>query len=155
MFAGVALGISQIPVYLIHKHGLKRRAYQRGGEEEIQFLLNDRERVLPVWYEGRLQILRWGMPRLAHSALPTTAWTWRSTVEEGSWNALEPQLVSIPASMGVDRGVWFRIREGIRGLVVRDEQQHPVVYVLVEPATHYYKIMTRSEWMPCLVGETI
>ncbi|MFQ3593315.1 MAG: hypothetical protein SNJ82_09030 [Gemmataceae bacterium] len=76
-------------------------------------MLNDRERVLPVWYEGRLQILRWGMPRLAHSALPTTAWTWRSTVEEGSWNALEPQLVSIPASMGVDRGVWFRIREGI------------------------------------------
>jgi hypothetical protein len=155
MFAGVALAISQIPVHLIEQHGLKRREHHRGGEDEIQFLLGDRERLLPVWYEGTLQIVRWGTPRHARSALPTTAWTWRSTVEEGGWNALEPRLVSIPASMGVDRGVWFRIREGIRGLVVRDEQGHPVVYVLVEPSTHYYKIMTRSDWMPCLLGEAI
>jgi hypothetical protein len=24
--------------------------------------------------------------------------------------------------MGLDRGVWFQIREGVRGLAVRDEQ---------------------------------
>jgi hypothetical protein len=155
MFAGIALAISQIPVHLIERHGLNRRAYHRGGEEEIQFLLGDRERVLPVWFEGQLQILPWGVPRFSRSVLPSTAWTWRSTVEEGGWNALEPQLVCIPASMGLDRGVWFRIREGVRGLVVREESGQPVVYVLVEPATHYYRIMTRSDWMPCLLGEAI
>jgi hypothetical protein len=39
--------------------------------------------------------------------------------------------------------------------VVRDEQGRPVVYVLVEPASHYYQVMTRSVWMPVLVGERI
>jgi hypothetical protein len=57
--------------------------------------------------------------------------------------------------MGLDRGVWLRVREGIRGVVVRDDRGHAVVYVLVEPATHYYRVMTRSEWMPSLVGELI
>jgi hypothetical protein len=35
------------------------------------------------------------------------------------------------------------------------EQGRPVVYPIVEPATHYYEVMTRSEWMPVLVGELI
>jgi hypothetical protein len=57
--------------------------------------------------------------------------------------------------MGVDRGVWFAIREGVRGVVVRDEKGRDVVYDLVEPASHYYQVMTRSVWMPVLVGERI
>ena len=51
--------------------------------------------------------------------------------------------------------MWYRIREGIRCLVVRDEERLPRVYVLCEPASHYYQVMTRSEWMPCLIGERI
>jgi hypothetical protein len=61
----------------------------------------------------------------------------------------------IPAAMGLDRGVWYQVREGVRGVVVRDEQGRPAVYVLVEAASHYYHVMTRSEWMPVLVGERI
>jgi hypothetical protein len=38
---------------------------------------------------------------------------------------------------------------------VRDNRGEAVVYVLVEPSTHYYKVMTRSPWMPSLVGELI
>jgi hypothetical protein len=40
-------------------------------------------------------------------------------------------------------------------VAVRDERGVPAVYVLVEPATHYYQVMTRSGWMPSLVGELI
>lgn len=58
-------------------------------------------------------------------------------------------------AVGLDRGVWFRVREGVRGVMLRDEQGQPIVYVLVEPPTHYYEVMTRSEWMPALVGELI
>jgi hypothetical protein len=39
--------------------------------------------------------------------------------------------------------------------VVRDERGKPVVYVLVQPSTHYYQVMTRSAWMPSPVGELI
>jgi hypothetical protein len=31
----------------------------------------------------------------------------------------------------------------------------PVVYLMCEPSTRYYQIMTRSEWMPVLIGEVI
>jgi hypothetical protein len=39
--------------------------------------------------------------------------------------------------------------------VVRDEQGLPVAYVLVEAASHHYQVMTKSAWMPVLVGERI
>jgi hypothetical protein len=102
-----------------------------------------------------LQIVRWGNRRGQSRCLPCTAWTWKATLEEGGWSDREPVPAVIPATMGLDRGVWFRIREGVRGVAVRDEQGSPVVYVLCEPATHYYRVMTQSESMPVLVGELI
>ena len=36
-----------------------------------------------------------------------------------------------------------------------EERGEPVVYVLVEPASHYYKTMTKSPRMPVLIGERI
>ena len=73
----------------------------------------------------------------------------------GWWDQhVEP--VVIPATMGLDRGVWYRIRPGSRGLVIGDEHGFPRVYVICEPASHYYQIMTRgSRWMPCLIDERI
>lgn len=156
MFAGVALARSELPVELIEQHGLHSRVHDRGGEPEVRFLLRDRERVLPVWLDGRLQIVRWGNRRGQSARLPCTAWTWRATLEAGGWNEREPAEVIIPATMGLDGGVWFHVREGVRGVVVRDEQGQAVVYVVCEPASHYYAVMTRgSAWMPVLVDETI
>jgi hypothetical protein len=44
----------------------------------------------------------------------------------------------------------------VRGGVVRDKRGANVVFVLCEPASHYYEVMTRgSSWMPVLVGEFI
>lgn len=140
MFAGVALARSELPVELVEPH----RLHDRGGEPEVRFLLRDRERVLPVWLDGRLQLVRWGNRRGQSMQLPCTAWTWQATLEAGGWAERGPGPVLIPATMGVDKGVWFAIREGVRGIVVRDEQEQPIVYVLVEPASHYYAIMTRG-----------
>jgi hypothetical protein len=62
----------------------------------------------------------------------------------------------VPETMGLDKGVWFCIREGIRGLLAHDESGQPHVYVLCEPSSHYHQIMTRgSRWMPALIGERI
>jgi hypothetical protein len=88
--------------------------------------------------------------------LPCTAWTQVDTVEKGGWGEGGVEPVVIPASMGLDKGIWYRIRQGIRGVVVRDEWDCPRVYVVCEPASHYYRILTRgSEWMPVLIGERI
>jgi hypothetical protein len=155
MFAGVALALSELPEELVGRHGLRWRLHHRGGEPEVQFLLREAERVLPVWLDGQLQVLRWGNRRGQSRALPCTAWTWLATLEAGGWGDREPVPAVVPATLGLDRGVWFRLREGVRGVVVRDERGRPAVYTLVEPASHYHQVMTRSAWMPVLVGELI
>ncbi len=156
MLSGTALALSELPLELIARHGLARRLCDRGGEREVQFLFADAERLLPVWRNGRLEVLRWGNRRDESAQLPCTAWTQLSTVESGGWGEHGVEPVVIPATMGLDRGVWYRIRQGIRGLVVRDERGCPHVYVICEPSSHYYQVMTRgSRWMPLLIDERI
>jgi hypothetical protein len=61
-----------------------------------------------------------------------------------------------PGDDGLDKGVWYCISRGIRGLVAHDERGMPRVYVVCELASHYYAIMTRgNRWMPVLIGERI
>jgi hypothetical protein len=121
----------------------------------VQFLFAEGERLLPVWRDGRLEVLRWGNRRGESAQLPCTAWTQMETVEDGGWGECGVEPVVIPASMGLDKGVWFCISQGIRG-VVHDERGMPRVYVVCEPSSHYYQIMTRgSRWMPVLIDERI
>ena len=156
MLSGVALALSELPVELIARHGLGRRICDRGGGREVQFLFSDAERALRVWRNGRLQVLRWGNRRGESLHLPCTAWTQLETVEGGGWAGRNVEPVVVPATMGLDRGVWYRIRQGIRGLIVADERGHPRVFIICEPSSHYYQIMTcGSRWMPALIDERI
>jgi hypothetical protein len=156
MLSGTALALSDLPLELIARHVLERRIYDRGGEREVQFLFADGERILPVRRDGRLEILRWGNRRGETPRLPCTAWTQQSTIESGGWGEHRIEPVVIPTTMGLDKGIWYRIRQGIRGLVVHDERGQPRVYVICEPASHYYQVMTRgSRWMPALIDERI
>jgi hypothetical protein len=150
----VALLESELPLELVERHQLGRRVHVRGGQREVRFLYRDREPVLPVFHEGVLQIVRWGNRR-RRGRLPCTGWTWRATVEAGGWGPFAAEPVDVPATFGLDGGVWFSIRQGVRGLVVRDEADLPVVYMICEPATRYYQVMTRSQRMPVLIGEVI
>jgi hypothetical protein len=51
--------------------------------------------------------------------------------------------------------VWFLVERGLEAVVVPDRDARLVAYLLVQPSSHYYRVMTRSQWMPCLVGQTI
>lgn len=57
--------------------------------------------------------------------------------------------------LGLERGVWFSVREGMRGLLVPDERGCAVAYMICESASHYYHVMTRSSRMPVLIEERI
>src|SRR5262245_23412154 len=52
----------------------------------------------------------------------------------GSVGHLGGVEVVVPATVGLENGVWFKIRQGIRGVLVHDEAGEAVVYLLVEPA---------------------
>jgi len=79
----------------------------------------------------------------------------QATVESGYWSSCGAEPVTVPASLGYDGGVWYAIRQGVCGVLVGDERGEARVYLVCEPASHYYAVMTRSAWMPALIGERI
>ena len=82
-------------------------------------------------------------------------WTRLTRVEAGYWSQCGAEPVDIPAVLGLDNGLWYGIREGVRGVLAPDENGVQRVYVICEPSSHDYGIMTRSAWMPVLIGERI
>jgi hypothetical protein len=68
---------------------------------------------------------------------------------------LAPEPTVVPATFALDGGVWFLVEQGLEAVVVPDREGRPVAYLVVQPSSHYYRVMTRSRWMPCLVGQTI
>lgn len=155
MCVGVALAYSELPLALIEKYGLDERLHDRGGEKEVRFYWAATPTLLPVWWNGKLHVLRWGNKDRAERKLPPTGWTWEETVESGWWSEMSPEPVVVPASFGLSNGVWFKVKQGMRGLMVHDRRGEPVVFMVCRPATRYYKVMTRSEWMPALIDEVI
>ena len=111
--------------------------------------------MLPVWHEGQWQLVRWGNRRHESRFLPCTGWTKKQTLESGWWSQAKAQLVEIPAQIGYDSGVWYLVYQGLYGVLVWDEDEVARVFVVVEPASHYYQVMTRSQWMPTLIEQHI
>jgi hypothetical protein len=56
---------------------------------------------------------------------------------------------------GLDSGIWFAVRTGVRALVAPDERGQLRMYVVCEPVGRYYEVMTKSTWMPYLVGQEL
>ncbi len=154
MCVAVALPLSEFPRPVVEAHGLDARTHDR-GEPEVRFHWRAQPPRLPVWWEGRLQVVRWGCRVRSAGHLPPTGWTWRASAEAGRWSHLEPEAVVIPAAFGMMGGVWFKVKEGMRGLLVRDRDGTPTAYVTCEPATRYYAVMTRCSCAPVLVGDVI
>jgi hypothetical protein len=155
MCHAVALPVSDVPTSLLDGGALDDRVHNRGGESEVRFSWWNKPPVLPVMLDGRLQLVTWGNRNRAVRSLPTTGWTWRATIEAGQWSALKPKWVVIPATYAFTGGVWFRLKKGMLGLLVRTPNGDPVVYVICDEATRYYRVMTRSEFMPVLIDEVI
>lgn len=145
---------SDVPEVLFERHHLAHRTHCRGGAEEIRFDWRDAYAMLPVIDGGVMRFVRWGSKE-RRGQLPTTGWTWLETVESGGWSWAAPEPVVIPAAYGFDRGIWYKITEGIRGLLVSGPDGSAHAYMICEPATRYYRVMTRSDRMPCLMGEVI
>ena len=71
-------------------------------------------RLLPVWHEGQLRLVRWGTRRDESQILPPTGWTWQASVESGGWGAAELHPVVIPATLAIENGIWV-VRADVAG----------------------------------------
>ena len=155
MCTAIALGWSYIPTEMKGHSTLRRRVHHRDGKRELWFFYQDRTPKIPIRRDGQLQVARWGNPRGQSRHLPRTGWTWLSTVESGYWQHIGAISVDIPANFAYDRGVWLHVREGIKGILVPDEKGKAVCYMVCEPSSHYYQVMTRNDRMPLFINERI
>jgi hypothetical protein len=181
MCQGIALSIDELPEALLQAQRHRIVLREPGVSREVRFLYRDPQPELPVWHDCRLMIYPWGNSpaKLSnpgnhktqedrHSCLsfqpdrnirppacrlPRTGWCRREDLEAGIWQPLRPLPVEILATLGWEKGVWFLVPEGgLRGVLVRDASGRPHVYLLTQPASHYYQIMTRSPRMPVFLG---
>ena len=153
MCFGIALPIDTFPEELVRQHQHRISLREPGDVRELRFLFRDPQAELPAWHGNQLAIFPWGNREGNGSRLPRTGWCRQESLESGRWRYLHPEPVDIPAALGLEKGVWFLITEGIRGILVRDEHDMPHVYMLTQPASHYYQIMTRHDRMPVLLGQ--
>src|SRR5690349_3934548 len=144
MCTGIALTLSEVPVELIGRHGLADRVYDRGGQKEVQFHLWHAPPLLPVQWEGRLRVVRWGA-RERRGPRPLGGWVTEEQLAAGVFAALNPEPVVIPANLGHHRGTWFLITTGVRGVVLPEVPGGPAAYMLVRPSSNYYRNMTEQE----------
>lgn len=153
---GISLAWRLLPQALLERHALQGRIVQRTeqADREIRFLYREWPSLLPVWYGGELRVFAWGRPS-RNSPLPKSPIIAHETLASGTWRELEPEPVEIPATFGYDKGIWYRITQGVQGVLVHDHDGTPVVYVVTRDATHYYQVMTRNSRQPLLIGETI
>lgn len=151
MCNGIALMVSELPSDLLV--GLGNRTYMREGRPEVQFHWWQRPALLPVRWDGSLRLCRWGSNE-RRSRLPYGGWLSRDHVAAGILD--RPETGVIPANLGFDKGTWFLITEGIQAVVLPGVPGGPVVYMLAEPASNYYRNMTeQSPMMPVFVNQVI
>ncbi|MGC4002254.1 MAG: hypothetical protein QM811_03550 [Pirellulales bacterium] len=104
---------------------------------------------MPLWHSGELKIVPWGC---RSGILPRTGTIWQRTVDAGQWVGADD--VWVPAGAGVQRGIWYPIKQGVRAILAT-KGSTSAAYLIVRESTYYYRIMTRSVVMPVLVDEII
>ena len=122
-----------------------------GDEVRVSFV--SKNPLIPVHYRGRNVLLPWGNKNEA--SVPKTGYCKMESLESGKWQWLRPEKVIILAKFALINGVWFQVRQGITGVLVKDKAGRKYCYVLTKPSTHYFKVMTGSIRMPDLVNQIL
>ena len=89
MCVGIALPLADLPGELVTDYKLSRRVHERDGQEECRFLFRDFEPLLPVWDQGRLRLVKWGV----------------LAVEGAIWRGFSPQEMALPVGILLAAGV--------------------------------------------------
>jgi hypothetical protein len=156
MCSGIALAVTELPADVADDPHLVGRLYEREGRKEMRFLCWQSPRILPVQWNGRLHILPWGNRMRMRGKLPASGWITREELDSGVFAHVQAEDAVIPCHLGLHRGTWFLILEGIRGIVAKAAEGNPVAYMLMEPSSNYYRNMTEQEkLMPVLVDQVI
>jgi hypothetical protein len=109
--------------------------------------------ILPVVDDGVAALCLWGN-RNETRAYPASGWAKRESYEAGIWHKYAPRLVTIPIFEGYEKGIWYGIDHGVRGLLVGAGAERRV-FMLTEAADAAYAQLTRHDRMPWLIDQRV
>ena len=121
--------------------------------EEVKVSFTDSLPYLPVFYQGRNQLVFWGNKKT--TKFPRTGFCRKESLLAGKWSFLRPKKVLVLASSALVNGVWFQVRKGIEAVLITDSNYKMYCYILTQDSTHYFKIMTGSDRMPVLKDQLL
>jgi len=121
--------------------------------DEVRVYFAKKDPLLPIHYRGNNRLVSWG--NKLNNKVPRSGYCKLESLESGKWQWFNPEPVTILASVGLTNGVWFQIRQGIKGVLIKDNQGVYHVYILMTPSTHYFKIMTGADRMPVLINQIL
>jgi hypothetical protein len=157
MCIGIAIDAQLLTETFLSRFGLRSRMQSDlfNSPQELQFRYNDPIPQLPIkrTAESEWELVLWGNRDNPVSRLPRTGWAREESVLAGKWSGYQPEPVIIPAQRGCEKGVWFPITGGMRGLLVADEHRTPRVYMLTREATPEYAALTKHDRMPIWIEE--
>lgn len=157
MCIGIAIDAELLTETFLSRFGLRARMQSDlfNSPVELQFRYNDPIPQLPIQRpdDAAWELVLWGNRDDELSRLPRTGWAREESVAAGKWRGLQPEPVIIPAQRGCEKGVWFPVSAGLRGLLVMDEHRTPHVYMLTRAATDDYAALTKHDRMPIFVEE--
>lgn len=127
--------------------------YEPGEIEEfkkagigLSFFWN-REPVLPIKdSNNKARLVSWGN-RDKNIKLPKTGWAKSESINSGKWDYLKPEEVIIPAIKGYEKGLWFPIGKGIKGIVV-DKDGEQRIYMVTRQSSAEYQALTKHDREP-------
>lgn len=158
MCRAISILKARIRQELFEEYELSKLIHERGSEKELWFDYAGKQKTiyLPIMRAGNqeIEIMEWGN-RGRLPKLPVTGWCQTESLEAGKWRWLHPEPCEIPANFGLDKGIWFQINQGVKGIIVRDQQEREHAYMLTEASSHYFQTMTKHDRMPALIEQTI
>lgn len=121
--------------------------------DEVRVYFAKPHAVLPIFLNGRNILLPWG--NRENPSLPRTGFCKLESLQAGKWQWLKPEPVNILASSALTNGVWFQVKQGIQGLIIKNPAGHELCYMLTQTSTHYFRTMTGAERMPVLTNQVL
>ena len=131
---------------------LQQHSFEIQGDE-VRIHFAHQKAYLPILYNGQNQLVLWG--NKTNLNIPRTGFCKIESFQNGKWLWLHPVPVHIIASSALMNGVWFQVKEGIQGLLLKNSPGPAHCYILTQPATHYFKTMTGAERMPVLINQIL
>ncbi len=150
MCGGIGFKISKYSKKKLREYFSDEQIDEASKTGELNTFFWSKSAVLPVVVEGKDDLAEWGN-KDKNVSLPLTGWAREESINTGKWNHLNPSIVVIPAVKGFEKGVWFDIKGGIKGIIVSKNDQRRV-YIETQPSTLKYKKLTHHDREPIFLN---